>query len=485
MNVLEPIARHARTRPHAVALVDRGRTLTYRELAGLTARSAAYLAAIGVAPGERVGLCLKDGADHVVALLAVARLGAVAVPLDWRARAAENRRLIEAARLAHLLIEPDAKPVATCHEVTLDAAWHHGVARAEPEPVRPSGWDRPFLIAASSGSTGAPKLTVMTHLQYHFAMAGMLEIMAFAGHQRYLSTLPLYYSGGRNSCLAHLLRGDSVILYPNLFSAGEYLDVARHRQATAAVVVPSVLRRLFKVDASEPLLPGVVLFCSGAPLHAEEKCEALRRITPHFHERYGTAETLAVTVLRPADIDRHAESVGQPHSLIEVEIVDDGGQPMPDGEIGRLRYRGPGLASPWPGEDGSQSFRDGWFYPGDVASLDECGYLYLRGRTTEVIIRSGAKIYPAEIEQVLAQHPDIVEAAVIGCGTADHEEDIVAFIATGRDPAIGELVAHCRTRLTAHKVPRQFHVLPALPKNAAGKVDKPALVRLLREDPPD
>jgi acyl-coenzyme A synthetase/AMP-(fatty) acid ligase len=484
MNVLEPIARHASTRPSAIALVDGRRTITYRELAGLTARTAAHLAAIGIAPGERVGLCLKDGADHVVALLATAWLGAVAAPLDWRARPAEIVRLIEAARVAHLLVEPDAEPPAACHSIALGAAWHDRVARAEPEPLRTRARDGPFLISASSGSTGLPKLTVMTHRQYQFAVAGMFEIMALTGHQRYLSTLPLYYSGGRNSCLAHLLRGDSVILYPSLFSAAEYVDVARRQRATTAVVVPSVLRRLVKIHDGEPLLPGMALFCTGAPLFAEEKREAARRITANFHERYGTAETLAIAVLRPADIAERAESVGKPHSLIEVEVADDSGRPLPAGAIGRLRYRGPGIASPWPGEETSPSFDDGWFYPGDIASLDASGYLYLRGRTTEVIVRSGAKIYPAEIERVLTEHPDIAEAAVIGCRAADHDEDVVAFVATRRDPALGELVAHCRTRLTAHKVPRQIHLLPALPKNPSGKVDKPSLARLLAEQLP-
>jgi acyl-coenzyme A synthetase/AMP-(fatty) acid ligase len=479
MNVLEPIARHGRTRPHIVALVDGVREITYRELAKLTARTAAHLSAIGIAPRDRVGLCLKDTADHIIALLATARLGAVAVPLDWRARRAEILRLIESAGIAHVLVEPDAERLTGGHFVALDEAWHRAVARAEPEATATTGWHEPFLISASSGSTGAPKLTMMTHLQYHFAISGMFEVMGLAGYHRYLSALPLYYSGGRNSCLAHLLRGDSVIVYPSLFGPDEYIDVVRRQQVTTGVVVPAVVRQLLKSGGGDPLFPGIAaLFCTGAPLHAEEKREAWRRVTPSFHERYGTAETLAIAVLRPGDIAERANSVGQPHSLTEIEVVDGDDRPLPDGAVGRLRVRGPGLASALPGQALAAGFRAGWFYPGEIGWLDELGYLFLRGRTAEVIIRGGAKIYPAEVEKALLEHPDILEAAVIGRLNTDNEDDVVAFVASRRQLGVGELLAHCRTRLTAHKVPRQIHFLPELPKNTSGKVDKPALARI-------
>ena len=483
MNALAPILRHARTRPHAAALIDGGRSITYRELAALTARTATRLSAVGLARGERVGLCLKDTADHIVALLAAARIGAVAVPLDWRARPAESARLIEAAQISRLLVEPDARPPPGCRCVALDPAWHRAVARAEPAAALAHEWHDPLVISASSGSTGEPKLTAMTHLQYHFAIAGMFEVMGLAGQHRYLNTLPLYYSGGRNSCLAHLLRGDSVILYPSLFGPEEYADVARRQHATAGVVVPSMLRRLLSGSEGGSRIPaGMTLFCTGAPLHAEEKGEALRRLTPNFHERYGAAEILVVTVLRPADIAEHAASVGRPHSFAEIEVVDDDGRPLADGAVGQLRCRGPGLASPLPGS-AQASFRGGWFYPGEIASLDRLGYLSLQGRSTDIIMRSGAKVFPAEIEQVLLQHPDIAEAAVFGQPGADGEEDVVAFVVSRREPRIGELLAYCRTRLTPHKVPRQIHFLQHLPKNTAGKIDKRALACIAVERP--
>jgi acyl-coenzyme A synthetase/AMP-(fatty) acid ligase len=137
------------------------------------------------------------------------------------------------------------------------------------------------------------------------------------------------------------------------------------------------------------------------------------------------------------------------------------------------------MGTPLPGSAAEANFRDGWFYPGEIAHLDEAGYIFLRGRTSDVIMRSGAKIYPAEVEAVLAEHPDVLEAAVFGRHGADNEEIIIAFVVPRGQPATGALLAHCRTRLAPHKVPRQFRFLSTLPKNTAGKTDKAALLAQL------
>lgn len=483
MNVVGPILHFGRTQKGAPALVEGGRTITYGELAGLVRRTACHLAAHGLRRGDRIGLCLKDTVDQVVALLAVAQMGGVAVPLDWRARPTENARFVSRLGLACVLAEPDTRRADDCPVVLLDAEWHRAVALAHVGGEPPGDWHDPFVISATSGSTGIPKFTLMTHMQYYFAIAGMFELMGLAGRHRFLCTLPLYYSGGRNSCIAHLLRGDCVVLYPSLFSPTEYLDVVNRQRITVAVVVPSVVRQLLEMQGNEPLLPGLTtLFCTGAPLHAEEKRRAARKLTPNFHERYGTAETLAISVLRPEDFADRADSVGQPHSLAVIEIVDENDRPLPTGAVGRLRFYGPGLGSPLPGQAADTNFRNGWYFPGEIAHLDEAGYIFLHGRTSDVIMRNGAKIYPAEVERILLEHPGVLEAAVLGHRGADNEEVVIAFVVAGGTVPVGELLAHCRTRLTPHKVPRQIHFLGQLPRNTAGKIDKLALARGLAGD---
>jgi long-chain acyl-CoA synthetase len=484
MNSIDRILHLGRTRAAAPALIEDDRTLTYGELADRICRTASHMATQGLRRGERVGLCLGDTSVHVVVLLALARLGAVAVPLDWRARPAEIARLIAPLQLTRVLAEA-AGPVPASVETTLvDEHWHRGVARANAPGPEPSDWNDPMVIAASSGSTGAPKFTLMTHLQFHFASVGMLELLGLHGPQRFLCSLPLYYSGGRNSCLVHLLRGDCVVLYPSLFTAAEYVEVALKREITVGTVVPSVVRELLDLAGAEPLLPDMTaLFCTGAPLHPEEKRRAARRLTPGFHERYGTAETLALSVLRPADFADRADSVGQPHSLVEVDVTDEDGRPLPAGATGHLRIRGPGVAVPLPGGELPTAFRQGAYFPGEIARLDAAGYIFLEGRTSEVIIRGGAKIFPAEIEAVLLEHPGVLEAAVLGDRATDNHQTVLAFVVPRAPLAPGELLAFCRARLSPHKVPGRIKLLQRLPKNTAGKADKLALARLPAASP--
>jgi acyl-coenzyme A synthetase/AMP-(fatty) acid ligase len=483
MNVVGPILHFGKTRQGAPALVEGTRTITYGELAVLVQRTASRIAAHGVRRGDRVGLCLKDTPDHVIALLAVAVMGAVPVPLDWRARPTENALFIKGLGLTSVLAEPDVRLTQDRPMLLLDREWHRAVAQANISGEPSGDWHDPFVISATSGSTGLPKFTLMTHQQYYFAIAGMFELMGLTGRHRFLCTMPLYYSGGRNSCMAHLLRGDCVVLYPSLFSPAEYLDVVNRQRITVAGLVPTAVRQLLATGGNGPLFPGLTtLFSTGAPLYAEEKRQAARKLTPNFHERYGTAETLAISVLRPEDFADRADSVGQPHSLAEIEIVDENDQPLPSEAVGRLRFRGPGLGAPLPGQVAEMNFRNGWYYPGEVARLDEAGYIFLHGRTSDVIMRNGAKIYPAEVEGALVEHPGVVEAAVLGHRGPDNEEAVIAFVVPRGTLPAGELLAHCRTRLTPHKVPRQIFFLEQLPKNTGGKIDKIALAKSLAGD---
>lgn len=484
VNIADLILQFAKHQPHAPALIEAERELTYAELARLVRGTAQHLSAQGLQPGNRVALCLKDTAGHIIAMLALALTGATAIPLDWRAKPAESARFIKQLNIICTLTEPDAPPIDGAKNHPLDAQWHSAVAQAKiQEDTPPADGANVFMISATSGSTGAPKFTQMTHHQYFAAITGMFEIMALSGPHRFLCTSPLYYSGGRNSCLAHLLRGDCVILYPSLFTAGEYASVIRDQNITVAVLVPTMVRQVLAAAQATPLFPDMAaLFCSGAPLHAKEKRAAQRSLSPNFQERYGTSETLAIAVLRPEDFSTRIDSVGQPHSLIDIEVVDDEDIPLPTGQTGRLRLRGPGVASPLPEQPAPANFRNGWFYPGEIAYLDDAKFIFLQGRTSDVIIRNGAKIYPAEIEAVLANHPSVAEAAVLAQRTAGEDDIVMAFIVAKPPALTTDLLAYCRTRLTPHKIPRHFFIIETLPKNTAGKIDKLALAENFRRE---
>jgi len=475
VNAVQPVLNFGLRRPASPALIEGSRTITYGELAERVRRTASHLSDTGLGPGDRIGLCLKDSADHVIALLAMGYLGAVAVPLDWRATPAETAGFVGELDLTAVLMEPDSPALGGAPAIVVDDGWRAQVAAAGATLAPHAGGADMFVISATSGSTGRPKFTSMSHWQYYFGVTGMLELMGLSGRHRFLCSMPLYYSGGRNSCVTHLLRGDCVVLYPSLFSPVEYVEAIDRHQITVVGVSPSTVRQLLAIAGETPLLPNLaLLFSTGAPLFAEEKRQAARRLSRNFHERYGTAETMAISTLRPTDFADRPDSVGQPHSLAEIDVVDDEDRPLPAGETGRLRFRGPGLGSPL-GPAAAANFKDGWYVPGETARLDGVGYIFLQGRTSDVIMRGGAKVYPAEVEAVLSEHAAVAEVAVVGVAGADNEEMVVAFVKRRAAVTAGALLAHCRSRLSPHKAPRRFYFVDQFPRNTAGKIDKLAL----------
>jgi acyl-CoA synthetase (AMP-forming)/AMP-acid ligase II len=483
VNIVRPILRHAWTQPDRSALVRGERTISYRELGDLVMRTAGRLAALGLTPGDRLGVCLKDSWEHVVAVLAAGHMGVTVVPIDWHAKPAERARILDGLGARATLVEPGAAIPSQGTVIPVDQAWHDAVARATPVEQPYDDWNAIYVISSTSGTTGAPKFIAMTHLQEYFSLIALLEPVPLPARCRYLSVSPLYFGAGRRTCHAHLVRGDTVILHPTMITAAEYASLVRRHKITVGFVVPTIVRQLLQMsEGATPVLPGVeALISGGAPLFGEEKRAAARAITPNFYERYGTAATGGIATICPTDLAEHADSVGRPHLFLDLQIVDDDDRPVPAGTAGRLRLRGSslgaGLAGPAGAAAAQEGYRDGWYYPGELAALDAANYLYLKGRASDVIIRGGAKVYPGEIEAVLQGHDAVAEAAVVGQRGADNEEAVVAYVTLRRPVAVDELATLCRQRLTAYRVPRDIHVVDSLPRNPAGKVDKLALAR--------
>jgi len=476
VNIVEPVLRHGRIQPATVALVDEDRTISYGELAELVLRTAGHLRALGVQRGDYVGLCLKDDWQHVVALLAIARLGAAVVQVDPRSRPVEKARIADAFDFKLALTLPHAEFNTNCPTMALDEAWHRRVAQADVPTSFPDEWHDAMVVQSTSGTTGLPKFSVATHLQFYFRLASFCELMPATRPHRYLAVLPLFSGFGRNLCLLHLFHGATLIMYPRVFTTQEFVEAATKHRANVAAVVPSALRLLLAAAGSDRslMLELELLICAGAPLFAEEKRQVLRKVTPNFHEVYGASAFGPISVLRPKDVLICAESAGRPFPLAEIEIVDEDDKPLIASAIGRLRCRGPALASSIAGEN-ADDFRNGWHYPGEIAAFDERGYLHLQGRTSEVIFRGGAKVFPTEVEAVLQGHEKVADAAVVACGGVGSEQELAAYVVTKADVTPGQLLAHCRQRLTPYKVPQHIHIVSELPRNASGKVDKRAL----------
>jgi acyl-CoA synthetase (AMP-forming)/AMP-acid ligase II len=299
----------------------------------------------------------------------------------------------------------------------------------------------------------------------------------------YLSATPLYFGASRTFAMAVLYFGGTVRMFPPPFTpAGLCAEVTR-TGASAVFLVPTMIRRLLALpDATlAPFRSVRRLVSIGAALFPGERQEILARVTPGFIDYYGSTEGGGSTFLTRHDPERYSTSVGRPVFGIEVQCVDEAHRPVPPGVVGRIRVRGEVVATEFWNDPGASrdAFHDGWYYPGDLGTLDADGYLYLKGRTKDMIIRGGVNIYAAEVEEVLQSHPAVVDSAVVGWPSREFNEEVAAFVILGRPATPEKLREHCRGRLAPYKVPRDVFVVEEFPRNTLGKAIKAELAARL------
>lgn len=481
-NIASMLDHQARRKPAHPAIIEGDVVLTHAALARRVRLWAAHLMALGMKQGDVIGVALRDSADHIVANLAVARMGGIILPVDHRWTASEKENVIGGFGAGHVIAEPGGSLVGA---IALDDAFKAAAELENPDREFPEDEKLPMVLSLSSGTTGTPKGPALNHRQMRSRWVTQFVSLGFTEHDRYLSATPLYFGGGRSFTMSAIWAGGTVIMCPPPYSPQELIEAAREGRATTTLLVPTILRRLLAdgqggKDGDGLLFSDLrLLLCTGAILHEDERTEVMQRLCPSFINYYGSTEGGGVSILSPQHGAEAAGSVGQAVFNTRVQIVDDAHEPVVPGDIGRIRYRGPGVASGFfnDPEADKDAYHDGWFYPGDLGRLDENGYLFLSGRAKEVIIRGGANIYPAEIEQVLLSCPGVLDAAVIGWPSQEMGEEIAAFV-TG-DAAIDELMAQCREKLAAYKCPKQIFVLDSLPKSELGKVQKLDLKALL------
>lgn len=472
---------HARTHPHDEALVDGALRLTHSQFAQRIAQTAKHLRTLGAGPGVLVGVALGDHATHVIIMLALARIGAVLLPLDHRWTPGERERVATHFGAALALVEPcQAISGTPCVEVS--EKWPDTVSQCAADPVMAPGGDAPLLVSLSSGTTGRPKGPRITHAQFLARFRTHWIDLGFVAQDCFVCATPLYFGAGRTFVWSTLYAGGKVVLAPPPFDPPALLDTLAREHATTLFLVPTQLRRLLAEHAgAAPLKRLRLLFSSGAPLTREERRAIHAELNAYFCEYYASTEGGGVTLLKPADIDKHSDTVGRAIHAVDVEIVDAHHQPVSPGTVGLLRYRSPGCAIGFYRDDeaSQEAFRDGWFYPGDLAQLDAAGYLTLAGRAKDMIIRGGINVYPEEVEAALQAHPAVREAAVVGMPSVDLGEEIAAFIVS--DTPVGDTVLRdwCAARLAPYKVPRVFRTIADLPRNTSGKVQKAQLKTML------
>ena len=481
MNLASILQGHATAKPDKTAVECHGQRLDYAELWQWIESCAGHLHSQGITPGDRIGLALKEHPSHLILHYAIARLGAVILPLDHRWSVPEKIAVASAFQAKRIIVEEHEGSLGQHQSLALNDAWFR--RDAKPPPM-PDNRDLPLLISLSSGTTGKPKGALLTHEHMYQRFVSQWKTMGFNSQDRFIGLTPLYFGAGRSFAMAFLAAGATVILDPPPHKPQQLITAINHSEATATFLVPTQLRGLLPLYENTLLLPTLKkLLISGAALYPHEAVAIREKINPHLIAYYASSEGGGISVLDTDEFPDYAHTVGRPAYKTEVQIVDDNHAQMKPGETGRLRYRGPGVAARFIDSDGKPEpvDKEGWFYPGDLACILDSGHVVLRGRDKDVINRGGVNIYPAEIEAILIQIASIREVAVLGEPSKKYGETVVACIVCDEPVAEAILDQHCKNNLAPYKVPSRYLLTDNLPKKPSGKLDKERLLALLSQ----
>ena len=343
VNLADMISHQARRRSGHPAIVEADAVITFGELDPLVRRAAAWLMDQGARAGDVVGLALSDSADHLIAHYAVARMGGIILPIDWRWTADEKSRIAEFFGAALVLVEAVGE---LANGVAVDASWRDQLSAADLVREFPTDGDAPMVLSLSSGTTGRPKGPALSHRQFLARWITQFVTLTFAEHDRYLNAIPLYFGGGRSFSMSALYAGATVIMFPPPYEPEALIEAAARHHATTTLLVPTLLRRLLETTGPAGLaFPSLrLLLSTGAVLHPDERTDVRDRLCPGFINYYGSTEGGGVSVLMPHHPIKKASSVGATVFGVDVEIVDSHGVSVAAGEIGLIRYRGPGIA---------------------------------------------------------------------------------------------------------------------------------------------
>ena len=282
-NVALALEENAARRPRHPAIIDGDETLTYLEIDIKVRRLAGHLTDLGVGEGSIVGVCLSDSSEHLMILFAVARLGAVILPLDWRWAAPEKLRVADFFQVDLAVVEPGAD-IGDINCAEVDDDWRAAVERRSPDAPTSRGGDLPLVLSLSSGTTGRPKGPMLSHSQFIARFVSQWVTLGFNQHDRYLSATPLYFGGGRSFTMGSLFTGGTVIMFPPPYDAEDIVAAVARYRATTLLLVPTLLRRLLQLPPEgAPLLAGLGrLLSTGAILHEDERHAVMERLNPNF-----------------------------------------------------------------------------------------------------------------------------------------------------------------------------------------------------------
>ena len=463
--------------------------LTYSVLNGSSARVAALLKARGLEEGDRVGLMLPNVPYFPAVYYGILRAGGVVVPMNV---------LLKGREVAFYLKDPGAKLLFAWHDFSEAAEQGAGEAGAEVVLVKPGEFEQLVMenepdesvavrsgedtavILYTSGTTGQPKGAELTHANLRENCAVTFKTLGEFSHEDVLlGALPLFHSFGQTCTMNSAVSiGACVTMLPR-FDPEKALEIIERDRVTVFQGVPTMYNAMLHADGADSVDASSLRMCMSGG--AAIPVELIRGFEDKFDcailEGYGLSETSPVASFNHPDKERKSGSIGTPIEGVEMQVWDDDGNELPQGEVGEIVIRGHNVMKGyWDRPEATEEAitDDGWFRTGDMAKVDEDGYFFIVDRKKDLIIRGGYNVYPREVEEVLYEHPAIQEAAVIGVPDESLGEEVGAAVVLVKGESLDadELKAYVKEQVAAYKYPRKVWFVDELPKGPTGKILK-------------
>jgi fatty-acyl-CoA synthase len=487
-------ALNARRNPHRTAIIDDEGSMTFAELNDASNAVANGLLAMGVTGGDGVAILARNHRWFLIANYAAARVGARTILLNTEfsgpqirdVAAREGAKVIiyddeysEAVTLADAplgkLRALGSNPDADGPSVSTDETLADLIARSSKEPA-PKATKRSSIIILTSGTTGTPK-GANRHAPPTLApIGGVLSHVPFKAREVTALPSPMFHALGYLHATIAMTMGSTLVLHRKFKPATVLEDVAKHK-VTALVVVPVMLSRMLdaleKMESKPDLSALRIIFVSGSQLGGELATRAMKDIGPVVYNLYGSTEIAFVSIARPQDLKKSPATVGPIIKGVKVKILDEHGKELPKGQVGRIFV---GNFFPFEGYTGGggKEIIDGLMSSGDVGYFDDDDLLYVSGRDDEMIVSGGENVFPAEVEDLISGHPDVIEATALGVEDKDFGARLRAFVVLKEGAQATEDVIkdYVRDHLARYKVPREVIFLSELPRNPTGKILK-------------
>ncbi len=492
--------------PDRVAIHFDDHEITYAELQERVNALANAMAGLGVGSGDRLAIMQVNTPQNIELYFAAAQLDAIYVPINFRARSEELDQMLRIAQPSMLFIGERYLPLvpiegdlAADRVVVLDGEATGGhtsyrdlVADGIPDQLNfpEAGDEDTTVIMFTAGTTGVPKGVMLTHDSFASYLLATVTPADPEEEETNLLTVPLYHIAGLQAALAAVYGGRTLAVMRQ-FDSVDWMELVQKRQANRAMLVPTMLKQVIEHPrfGEFDLTSLDVITYGAAPMPVDVIKQAIQRFpTARFINAFGQTETAStITMLPPEDhvLDgddeevekklKRLSSIGKPLEDVEVQIVDDAGNPVELGEVGEIVARGSRMMRGyWQQEDATRdALRSGWVYTGDLGYQDEDGYIFLSGRAKDFIKRGGEMVSPEEVEQVLRSHPNVDDAAVIGVPDIEWGEEVRAVVVSGGGAVTeDELIQFCHEHLAGFKRPRSVVFIDELPRNVMGKVMK-------------